>query len=501
MSWHFSRALVAEYSAATCSDGAPSAPWNTTPMPQAYCSPDRMTAVSRLSRFGMMFAPLTDDRGAELLTWYLAGFPVRTSARQERAPESPESAADCGGKWHGLSVRYDRATHSWKTHHCLFQEDLPQSSVTLPKWGMMRDGVCLEQLTQERRTDETDAGLLPTPLATLATHGGPNQRDSSGRPGLQQAAMMWPTATRNGWRSEGSIIQLRVMVESGKITEAEAEAMAMGSLRPARMGSWPTPTKSDAMGGPGCSGRDGGVNLRTAVKFPTPTKSDHKGSGPTMIRSDGKMRGDRLDYATERTPDGESTGGQLNPTWVELLMGWPKDWTCFNPISMVQYQQWMMGCIENEETRKRETMRMLRSGIIAQEVSRKIGRFCGIREATVLLSIVCQHSNRPDQTRLFLACAEALEGDVRGVRASVQATSTSSGPEGEEQQTGEHSNAVQALSRLLAYYGKEAWKNGSWENAIPRVTTKVAARVDRLKAIGNGQVPAVAALAWRVLTA
>lgn len=34
--------------------------------------------------------------------------------------------------------------------------------------------------------------LLPTPTATVATHGGPNQRDSSGRPGLQMAAM-WKT--------------------------------------------------------------------------------------------------------------------------------------------------------------------------------------------------------------------------------------------------------------------------------------------------------------------
>jgi hypothetical protein len=28
----------------------------------------------------------------------------------------------------------------------------------------------------------------------------------------------------------------------------------------------------------------------------------------------------------------------------------------------------------------------------------------------------------------------------------------------------------------------------------------VAARVDRLRCIGNGQVPAVAALAWKILT-
>jgi DNA (cytosine-5)-methyltransferase 1 len=43
----------------------------------------------------------------------------------------------------------------------------------------------------------------------------------------------------------------------------------------------------------------------------------------------------------------------------------------------------------------------------------------------------------------------------------------------------------------------------SWwtiEPDVGRVANGVAARVDRLKAIGNGQVPAVAALAWRILT-
>ncbi len=43
----------------------------------------------------------------------------------------------------------------------------------------------------------------------------------------------------------------------------------------------------------------------------------------------------------------------------------------------------------------------------------------------------------------------------------------------------------------------------SWwevEPNVGRVADGVAARVDRLKAIGNGQVPAVAATAWRILT-
>ncbi len=46
-------------------------------------------------------------------------------------------------------------------------------------------------------------------------------------------------------------------------------------------------------------------------------------------------------------------------------------------------------------------------------------------------------------------------------------------------------------------------RNADWwevEPAVGRVAHGVAARVDRLKAIGNGQVPAVAALAWRILS-
>ena len=46
-------------------------------------------------------------------------------------------------------------------------------------------------------------------------------------------------------------------------------------------------------------------------------------------------------------------------------------------------------------------------------------------------------------------------------------------------------------------------RNGWWdaEPNVGRVANGVAARVDRLKAIGNGQVPLCAATAWKVLTA
>jgi DNA (cytosine-5)-methyltransferase 1 len=47
----------------------------------------------------------------------------------------------------------------------------------------------------------------------------------------------------------------------------------------------------------------------------------------------------------------------------------------------------------------------------------------------------------------------------------------------------------------------DASGHGWWESepSVGRVADVVACRVDRLRAIGNGQVPAVAALAWRTL--
>lgn len=174
MSWHFSQALAAEYSAASCSGGERFAPLNLTPTPQAYCSPDRMTAFSRLSRFGMTFAPLTDAHGEELLTWFLAGFPARTSAQPEKAQDSTESEAASGWKWPASLVKYDRASRSWRTRQCSLIEGLDEFSETWPRWGSMRDGECWELETLAHGTRGAESGSwLPTICA--------NESKGSGR--------------------------------------------------------------------------------------------------------------------------------------------------------------------------------------------------------------------------------------------------------------------------------------------------------------------------------
>jgi hypothetical protein len=178
MAWLISRALMADYenshssqvqagasSGANSSGGEPSVPSSETPTPQAYLSPDKMREFSRPSRSGMMFAPLTESHGEAVLTWCQAGSRVRTSAQQDGGQESKASVPASGVKWRELFKRYDPVSSSWKTHRCLFDADLPASSVILPRWGMMRDGALSERLTLGLRTCERESGLWPTPTA------------------------------------------------------------------------------------------------------------------------------------------------------------------------------------------------------------------------------------------------------------------------------------------------------------------------------------------------
>lgn len=163
MSWLFSRALVEAYSAGTWSAGELCAPSSGSRMPLAYLSPDRMTAFSRLSRFGATFEPLTEDLGAGLLTWFREASRARTSVVPAKVPDLTESAAAYGAKWRELSVRYDRDTSSWRTHRSLWDEDLSACSLTLPTLGLMRRGVLWELPTLAPRINATGFGLLPTP--------------------------------------------------------------------------------------------------------------------------------------------------------------------------------------------------------------------------------------------------------------------------------------------------------------------------------------------------
>lgn len=168
-------------------------------------------------------------------------------------------------------------------------------------------------------------------------------------------------------------------------------------------------------------------------------------------------------------------------------------------MSDKDFISWFMGFCECEETRTREVMRVLRRSDEAQEFQRQAGRPVSIQEAEVLLPVLLEHQEGSNEAWLLMEGAEAPQGKLRGVRLQACATGSPRRSGHQKQPTGEHPDAMQALPRFLAYDGKEAWASGRWEDAIPRVAQGVTDRVGRLRAIGNGQVPAVVRLAWHTL--
>ena len=273
------------------------------------------------------------------------GFPCQDISAAGGGLELQEQEVQCGNRWHGLLARYNQDTHSWKTVQCSLLEDSELSLETFPRWGMTRNGECWEQTTLELTTNETESGS-------------------------------WPTPTASQMPSEGSILQYRKLVDNGVLTKEEAEGMLMASLNPPRMKKW-TPNNETFFHTPNTTGLDGESNSRKALKkrmadtpsgnWPTPTCADiytdklkstqqsensmHSVSlgqavqkWPTPMASDNRDRGHMESPSVKRRLEigkqvslGQSVSpisGQLNPTWVEWLMGWPLEWTDLKPLEM-----------------------------------------------------------------------------------------------------------------------------------------------------------------------
>ena len=173
MSWLFSQVLVEEYLGDISSDGEQSVQSSGNPIQQAYCAPDKMTVFSRLSRFGMTYKPLTEDRGEELLMSYLAAFPARTLASQDEAQDLTGSEVDYGERWHGLLARYDQDIHLWRTVQCSLLGGLNESLQTLPQWGMTVGGELYLLPTLVQTIDAKESGFTHvwgTPKAQDSRH-------------------------------------------------------------------------------------------------------------------------------------------------------------------------------------------------------------------------------------------------------------------------------------------------------------------------------------------
>lgn len=112
---------------------------------------------------------------------------------------------------------------------------------------------------------------------------------------------------------------------------------------------WPTPVVSDGNGAVSAQAFFSYTEeqqarrtsfLREAVLFPTPgTTGLSNGSGNCEKANQLFEEGVITDE--ERKSFRAGNGGQLNPAWVEWLMGWPIGYTRLEPMRKEDFERWM----------------------------------------------------------------------------------------------------------------------------------------------------------------
>lgn len=351
MSWHFSAALAAAYSAACSTAGAPSAPSRSKSTPAASSCSASATASSRPSPSGTTSPLSTDGPGTALLTWFRAASRVRISPVPAVAADWPAPAPACGATWPVLLATYDRSTSSWKTVPGLPVAVSRRFSATFPKWGMMH-GTAYYQLPtpsglMAHRAWITSASAsgssrMPTP------HGFSQDGRSNGPSGneLGRAVNRLPSprasaADRVGNSNKHFARLPTPLSGDARRGDCESERQRVTPCLASQINRLPTPCATPPGSNQGgAAGRVGPVrpSLDVLIKrLPTPVACISKGSSPaSLTRKNGRSRAtDRLDHAIMA-----SDGGSLNPSWVEWLMGLPIEWSASRPLAISSFRQW-----------------------------------------------------------------------------------------------------------------------------------------------------------------
>ena len=451
MSWHYLAGQEAESWEENSLDGAPSALLKLMPTAVKSCCKDNATESSIDSRYGMTSEHSTDTNGAEKSTSSQVGSPVRIFQRPEKERESGVNVLDCGRTWPVSSVKFNPDTCWWKTHHCLFPEDLTLYWLILPRWGSTRSGELSERTMPAHLTSGTESGYWLTPTATDANP---------------------PTG--------GNLIKTK----NGTIRALNKETGKTSNRGLANQAMWCRDRKDGAA--KACKnapvnsllGRAIHGGTKTRQTYSTPTTHDYKGKNNSKS---GTASSHSL--ATQCN----AGRGSLNPDWVEWLMGWPITWS----------------------------------------------------------SMIARTNDGTESSRVKGSPEEISTEGVRNLRRIGEATKTSQGSKQEQQHCGKHLDTLPGMPQGRAC---ERWGLGEWSDAIERgdlcclrevfssetlsqhqklylvwfaamsdrmgsteclktmgqisrTAYKMKNQVDRLKAIGDGQVPAVVALAWRALTA
>ena len=280
----------------------PSATLNGTPIVSKSSVSESQRATWMTLPFGTTSQPSTGSLGADTWILLLAVSRAKTSVLLGTEPGLTELEAVFGGRCLESFGKWDRDTSSLRTYQASFWEDKPVVSLeSFPPSGTMRSGTAYRLRPLAPRTSVGGGGvsryMTPNAMDSLEAKSQEalNHEHDTARPGranpnnlryqvaVSEGITMWPTpnTTRREW------------------TNTEKATPTPTLLGMAKTGLWPTPRVSDH-GNPGAHGQ-GGQDLRTEV------------------------------------------GGQLNPTWVEWLMGLPIGWTALEALATESFQRWLQG--------------------------------------------------------------------------------------------------------------------------------------------------------------
>ena len=256
----------------------------------------------------------------------LEASPAKTSPLQGIKQVLKASAADSGQSAPVFLGRFDPGTPSLKTSQTCFLENgeigLSEFSATFPRSGMMRSGTVYQlpnlartiteigsgsSVTQTQtfywRTPDTGNGGTPKAFLKGETH---RESGHAIQVRLSDQVKMWPTPTSNS-AGEGEFIE-QLVTKDGKKAAPNQRAYNPKT------------------------GIHTHITLNRAVQlWPTPNAglSKHSYHKNSLSYYEKRISGGRqIDLAHKMSQVEQS--GQLNPTWVEWLMGFPLGHTDLN---------------------------------------------------------------------------------------------------------------------------------------------------------------------------
>jgi len=178
----------------------------------------------------------------------------------------------------------------------------------------------------------------------------------------QDCGVKWPGSlmkydpNTRSWKTaqcsllEGLDVFLGTWPKWGMMRDGECWAQMMPELHTEEKesGFWPTPRSRDYKGQsqrgqrapmdalPNAVKHHGGT--KTQQTWPTPAAGAVTGGPVGLAGGSGNRK--KL-YSMMGEEMGKKMGcGQLNPPWVEWLMGWPIGWTGLKPLEMDKFQEW-----------------------------------------------------------------------------------------------------------------------------------------------------------------